>query len=104
MSLVLAILSWAFIVAGSVFVVGGAIGVNRMPDVFTRQHAAGMTDMAGAGLMLTGMILQSGVSLLSVRLLFILVFVAFTSPIATHALCRAALEAGVEPKTSGERA
>lgn len=97
MSLVLDLLSWALIVAGTLFVIVGAIGVNRFPDVFTRQHAAGMTDTAGAGFLLTGMMLQAGIGLTAVRLLFVLLFLVFTSPIATHATCRAALEAGVKP-------
>jgi len=91
------VLSWVFICTGTVFVVGGAIGVQRLPDVFTRQHAAGMTDTAGAGFLLTGMILQAGIGLTAVRLFFVLLFLAFTSPIATHATCRAALEAGIKP-------
>ncbi|MEZ4414585.1 MAG: monovalent cation/H(+) antiporter subunit G [Gemmatimonadota bacterium] len=97
MAIVIDIASWVLIVLGVLFMVAGSIGVNRLPDVFTRQHAAGMTDTAGAGLLLTGLILQAGVGLNAVRLLFILLFVAFTSPISTHATCRAALEAGIEP-------
>ncbi len=102
MEAVISVLSWVFVGVGTVFVVVGAIGVNRFPDVFSRQHAAGMTDTAGAGFLLVGMILQAGVGLTAVRLLFVLLFLAFTSPIATHATCRAALEAGVQPVTRKE--
>jgi multicomponent Na+:H+ antiporter subunit G len=102
--LVVEVVSWIFISAGCVFVMGGAVGVIRMPDLFTRQHAAGMTDTAGAGLMLIGMLFQAGPNLIGARLVFILLFIAFTSPVATHALCRAALEAGVEPHGEGGEA
>ena len=44
MSLVIDILSWAFLLLGSFFVVTGGIGVIRMPDLFTRLHAAAVTD------------------------------------------------------------
>ena len=47
---VLDIVSWALILAGSFFTVVGAIGLVRMPDVYTRMHAASVTDTLGAGL------------------------------------------------------
>ena len=68
-----------------------------MPDVFTRQHAAGIADTMGADLILTGLIFQAGFSLVSLKLLLILLFLFLTSPVATHALSRAALEGGVKP-------
>ncbi len=84
------------VVAGLFFMLTGAVGVIRFPDVFTRQHAAGMTDTAGAGLILLGLMFQGGLPVV-VRLVMILVFLVFTSPIATHSVCRAALHAGVRP-------
>jgi len=93
------ILSWIFIVVGVAFMLTGTFGVLRFPDVFTRQHAAGMTDTAGAGFIVLGLMFQSGLSLNLARLLFILLFLVFTSPIATHAVCRAALHAGEKPMT-----
>jgi multicomponent Na+:H+ antiporter subunit G len=91
------ILSWAFLVAGSFFVIAGGIGVIRMPDVFTRLHAAGVTDTGGAGLVLVGLMLQGGASLVTVKLLLILGFLWFSSPVSTYALARAALAGGEEP-------
>lgn len=84
------------ILAGLFFMLTGAVGVIRFPDVFTRQHAAGMTDTAGAGLILLGLMFQGGFPVV-VRLVAILVFLVLTSPIATHSVCRAALHAGVRP-------
>ena len=77
-------------------VVGG-IGLVRLPDLFTRFHAAGITDTAGAGLILAGVMFQTGFSLLTVKLIFILLFILFTSPTATHALARAARHGGLIP-------
>lgn len=97
------VLSWISIVGGLFFIVVGSIGVLRFPDVYTRLHAAGMTDTMGAGLVLIGLSFQSGLSfespawLITVRLLMIWAFLLFTSPIATHALARAALHGKVEP-------
>lgn len=97
MALLLDVLSWLCIAAGLFFMIVGTIGVLRMPDVFTRLHAAGMTDTMGAGFLILGMCLQTGLTLLTLRLLFVYGFLLFTSPIATHALARAALAGNVEP-------
>jgi len=91
------IVSWLLIAGGGIFLVIGAIGLNRMPDVFTRMHAASVSDTFGAGLMLVRMMVQAGLSLITLKLLFLLLFLWFTAPIATHALARAALLAGVKP-------
>ncbi len=97
------VLSWIAISGGLFFIVVGSIGVLRFPDVYTRLHASGMTDTMGAGLVLVGLSFQSGLSfesgawLITVRLLMIWAFLLFTSPIATHAVARAALHGKVEP-------
>lgn len=93
---VLHIIGNVLIAGGLFFMVTGAIGVIRMPDVFTRQHAAGMTDTGGAILILIGLMFYGSWPVI-VRLVAILVFLVFTSPIATHATCRAALHSGVKP-------
>jgi multicomponent Na+:H+ antiporter subunit G len=97
MSLVADVLSWICIVSGLFFVLVGTLGVLRMPDVYCRLHAAGMTDTMGAGLLLLGMSIQAGWTLLALRLLLVYGFLLFTSPIGTHALARAALSGGVTP-------
>ncbi len=90
-------LSWVLIASGSVVVVVGALGLIRMPDVFTRMHAAGMIDTMGATLLLAGMALTAGLSLVTLKLLVLWLLFIFTSPVAGHALARAALYAGVRP-------
>lgn len=91
------VLSWIFLLAGSAFAIIGGIGVLRMPDVFTRLHAAGITDTMGAGLILTGLMFQGGLTLVTVKLLLILGFLWFSSPVSTYALARATLASGQEP-------
>jgi multicomponent Na+:H+ antiporter subunit G len=91
------------IVLGAFFYVVGAIGIYRMPDVFTRMHAAGISDTAGAGLLIVGMMFLAGFTLVSVKLAIIMGVILFTSPIATHALAQAALQEGIEPVGVGNK-
>ncbi len=97
MSLLLDVLSWACMLAGSFFCVLGAVGLLRMPDFYTRVHAASVVDTLGAGLMLLGMLLQAGATLVGAKLLMIFVLLLLTSPTATHALARAAVLRGLQP-------
>ena len=95
--------SWAFIAAGSIFLVIGAIGMLRMPDVYTRMHAASVADMLGAGLLIVGMILQAGFTLLTLKLIFLLALFVFTGPVVTHALAQAALHEDIDPILADDR-
>ena len=102
MTVALEIASWMFLVAGGLFSIVGGVGLLRMPDFFTRMHAASVTDTLGAGLMLIGLVLQAGLTLVAVKLLFLGLFILFTSPAATHALVKAALARGVKPLLADE--
>lgn len=96
-------LSWVLIVAGSFFVLVGAIGLVRMPDLYTRMHAASVTDTLGAGLLLVGFMLQAGLTLVTLKLLFLLLLLVFTGPMASHALAQAALHVGIVPVLAEDR-
>lgn len=98
MSLVADWLGWIFLGAGSFFCVVGGIGLVRMPDFYTRMHAAGVTDTLGAGFMLLGMMFAAGITLVTVKLVIVGALIFFTSPTATHALAKAARHRGIEPK------
>ncbi len=93
--------SWVCLASGGLFCVIGAVGLIRMPDFYTRMHAASVTDTLGAGLILSGLILQAGFTLVAAKLLIIGLLIFFTSPTATHALARAAFVRGVQPKLDG---
>jgi len=95
--ILLDIASWILLLIGSAFCVIGATGLLRMPDFFTRMHAASVVDTLGAAFILMGLLLQAGLGLVSVKLLAIGLLLFFTSPVATHALARAALARGVKP-------
>lgn len=100
MAVVLDILSWAAIAVGGVFCIIGAVGMIRLPDVFSRMHGVGLIDTMGLGMIFLGLALQSGFTLTLAKLGMVLLFVLFTSPTATHALARAARYGGVEPMTA----
>lgn len=87
------------LVAGGLFGLVGGIGLLRFPDFYTRLHAAGITDTLCALLVVLGLVLLAGWSLLTLKLLLILLFLLFTSPTATHALARAAVADDIEPLT-----
>lgn len=103
MSIALDAVSWICLVAGSFFCVVGALGLLRMPDFFTRMHAASVTDTAGAALILLGLGLQAGVSLVTAKLVMIGLLLFFANPTATHALAQAALARGLKPMLAGEK-
>ena len=109
MDLAFDVLIWGSLGLGLFFMLVGTIGILRMPDVYTRLHAAGMTDTMGAGFLLLGMALYTVEEMVHghtsywtvlVRLVLVYAFLLFTSPIATHALARAGLAGGVEPWTN----
>ena len=93
-----AVLSWGCIIAGSLFMLIGAFGTLRMPNFWARLHAASITDSGGMILLVIGMCLHSGFSLITVKLLIIGVFLFITGPTSTHAIANAALVTGLRPK------
>ena len=97
MDTVVEILSWILLLGGAVFLLIGAIGVLRFPDFYTRLHAVSVCDTLGAGLVLIGLMLQGGLSLVTVKLLLIFYFMMFSGPTAVHALAQAALRSKLKP-------
>jgi multicomponent Na+:H+ antiporter subunit G len=100
---VIAVASWACMLLGSFFLIVGALGLVRMPDVFTRMHAASVTDTLGVAILMLGMGLQAGFSLVTVKLAFLLALFVFTGPVVTHALAQACLHDGIKPLLNADR-
>ena len=111
-----AVCCWVLLLSGSLFCVVGGIGLVRLPDFFTRAHGAGITDTLGTGLLIAGMAvyhegglllqyLDGGIaagelfrgSLVTFKLILILVILWLSSPTATHAIAKAARLSGLEP-------
>jgi len=92
------IVSWLFILAGALLGIAGGIGIHRFHDFYSRLHAVGITDTLCAAMFLIGLMLQTGLSIASLKLLLIFIFLVFSSPTATHALANAALLGGLRPE------
>lgn len=97
-------LTWVFVVAGSLFLIVGAIGILRFPDFYSRIHPAGITDTMGAWLVLVGLMFASDSWLVTVKLVMLLLFLAITSPLSGHALAKAAYLRGLKPLLGHELA
>jgi multicomponent Na+:H+ antiporter subunit G len=102
-TLIVELASWALILLGSFFTVVGALGLVRMPEIFTRMHAASVIDTLGVGLLIFGMMLQAGFGLVTLKLLFLLALFFFTAPVVTHALAQACTHEGIEPVLAEDR-
>lgn len=97
MNLIIDILSGILLAGGAFFGISGAIGTVRFPDFYTRVHASSVTDTLCAAMIILGLVLQAGFTLITVKLIFILAFLWYTSPAASHAMVRAAHFMNVTP-------
>ena len=97
-------LSWVLLALGGGFVLIGGIGALRLPNFYTRMHAASLTDSMGALLIFAGIILQAGFSLAALKLFAIMVFLLLTGPTASYALANAAFLSGMKPEAATEGA
>lgn len=89
--------SWALFGLGGFTLIVGAFGMIRLPDVWSRIHAAGMIDTLGVALILGGMMLQGGLTLATLKLALIGIFIFIAGPVATHAIANAAWISGIRP-------
>ena len=97
------IASGLLILAGCFFILVGALGLMRLPELFTRMHAASLIDTLGIGFLFAGLMLQAGFTQVTLKLLFILLLFFFTGPVVTHALAQAAMAAGIKPELAEDR-
>jgi len=91
------LVSSLFITVGALSIIVGLLGVYRMPDFYTRLHAASIIDTLGTMLILFGLILYYGLNIVSLKLLLILIFILITTPTAAHALAKSALHGNLKP-------
>jgi multicomponent Na+:H+ antiporter subunit G len=87
---------------GGTFVLIGGIGVVRLPDFYTRIHAAGVTEVLGMILMLAGIMLWLGPSLDAAKVAAVMAFLLLSGPTSAYALANAAWLSGVKPKLHRE--
>lgn len=98
MNMLVDLAAWACLAAGAFFCVVAGVGLVRMPDFYTRMHAVSLLETLGAGLMLSGLLLQAGLTLNGAKLVMIGLLIFFAGPTATHALAKAALVRGLQPQ------
>jgi multicomponent Na+:H+ antiporter subunit G len=94
LSLILDVASGVLVLAGCLFVLSGGAGLLRFPDFYTRTHAGSVTETAGAGLLIAGLLLRVEGPGSAIRLVLILLFLMLTGPTAAHALAQAARRDG----------
>ncbi|MBT9159801.1 MAG: monovalent cation/H(+) antiporter subunit G [Dehalococcoidia bacterium] len=94
--MIIEILTVLFLSLGALFFLIGTIAILRFPDVYCRLHGTTKCDTLGLGLILAGLILYEGATLASVKMVFIIVFVFLTNPVAAHAFARAIYKHGVK--------
>ncbi len=104
MTLLQDIASVVLMLGGAAFMLVGSVGIVRMPDFYTRTHAASKIDTLGIMLLLAGLAVYEGLTLNTFKLVLVIVFVAAANPVGAHALARSARKAGLKPWYRGKPA
>ena len=92
------------ILIGVIFALLGSVGMNRLPDFFTRAHAATKPDTIGLIFTMLGLAVLNGLDRTSGKLILIVIFVVIANPAAAHALGRSAMRSGLQPWVRVDRA
>jgi len=107
--MIINILVIAFLICGLLFFTGGAVGIIRMPDFYSRLHPAGKLDTMGILMTMIAVALYNlgdfsiSTILSSIKIILIVAFLFITSPTATHAIVDAGVRAGLDPWTKEEK-
>lgn len=91
------IASILFVVTGIIFMLVGSIGIVRLPDFYSRTHSVSKSDTLGIIFVIIGLVIFEGFTQSSFKLLLIVLFIALSNPVGTHALARAAYKKGLNP-------
>lgn len=99
MTVIANILIVSTIVVGIIFTIVTVIGILRLPDVYTRAHAASKSATLGVLSILLGVFLHFWLikGIFSIQLILAIAFLFITSPIGGHLMSRAAYLSGVKP-------
>jgi len=91
------VITSCFFALGIFFMLFGVLGMLRFPDLYTRLHPAGKAGTAGIISLFIGLIFYCGFSLFSLRIILITLFMVITSPVASHAIARGAIQSKIKP-------
>ena len=101
----MAVIEWVRFLAGTALLVSGLIifaiemiGVFRFKYVLNRMHAAALGDTLGIGCCLLGLIVMKGASFTSLKLLLVMIFLWFSSPVSSHLIARLEVTTDEEPQ------
>ncbi|MBQ7317657.1 MAG: monovalent cation/H(+) antiporter subunit G [Phascolarctobacterium sp.] len=94
------ILATIFVLGGSLFFVGSAIGMLRLPDFYTRIHASGNSETLGCMLSFIGLVIYEGLTITALKMVMIFTIVFLANPIGSHILSKAAYKSGHRVLTS----
>ena len=92
----MSVVAGVLIVAGMLLMAVSCLGVIRLPDFYSRAHAAAKSETLGIMLVFGGLIIYNGATQSSLKLFLILLILAVTSPTSSHVLSRAAFRSGLE--------
>ena len=85
------------LVLGAVFTLLAAVGVVRLPDLYTRMHAASKAGAVGGGLILIAVAVLSQDAAVAIRAVVGVIFLLLTTPVSAHLLARASYLSGYKP-------
>jgi multicomponent Na+:H+ antiporter subunit G len=83
-------ISWGLIGLGFCLVLIGTLGILRLPDVYSRLQASGVSDNAGLGIVLLGLIARNGLDRADLILGLLFILLVLTNPIVTHSIAKSA--------------
>lgn len=89
------ILASVFLILGGILSLIAAVGVLRMPDIFTRMHAATKTGTVGVSVITIGMMIHFNTITVTSKGVLVIAFFLLTAPVAAHMIARAAYRSGV---------
>jgi multicomponent Na+:H+ antiporter subunit G len=103
-------LQWIRFIIGMAFLICGVIvfgielyGVFKFKYVLNRMHAAAMGDTLGIALSMIGLIILCGINFTSVKMILVIVFLWFASPVASHTVARFEVATNEEPDKDFEK-
>jgi len=85
------------VTSGILFMLVGSVGIIRLPDFYSRTHSVSKSDTLGIIFVIMGLVVYEGFTQSSLKLILIILFIALSNPVGTHALARAALKKGLNP-------
>lgn len=97
------IISIFFITFGIIFMLVGSLGILRLPDFYARTHAVSKSDTLGIIFVILGLVIYEGFTQSGLKLVLIVIFIALSNPVGSHALARAALKKGLKPLFSNSK-